>query len=329
MRILFFFIYTTHALQVRQYMPKPVVKHFQPKRLWNNGTPVNRVIQREFPFYLSWSTFWVVSCSKCFVLQIENVWAIYNAFVMFILSFFFQRAYTFWRDMYITTRQIQGRLNDIGLLVSIHLERDDTGEYTSRAKCISKKVARLSQLFHVLFYTRITNDCTTLETLYNETGLMTLNEYTDLLKSTSRHQTVVAWLGILLDTSIQNEYIRGGSLLSYQFSTLLTTLRSTYAGLEDALVGRMSFYVAHLAQLSIDVLCLSSPFALMKFGNVCAILGSCFLCVFYYGAFNLAMILLNPFENDEICCETLLYETKKSSQRWMTHVEKHTFPFYE
>ena len=41
----------------------------------------------------------------------------------FILTFFTSQAYQYWRNVYFTTRAIQGRINDVCLLISLGAER--------------------------------------------------------------------------------------------------------------------------------------------------------------------------------------------------------------
>lgn len=68
---------------------------------------------------------------------LAKLWHYLMSITTFILTFFLSQAYGLWRGMYTTTRKIQGRINDIGLLVASTVERDDQGRYTKRGGKLS------------------------------------------------------------------------------------------------------------------------------------------------------------------------------------------------
>jgi hypothetical protein len=83
----------------------------------------------------------------------------------FILTFFTAEAYKHWQSVYFATRAIQGRINDICLLVTLGAERGDSKEsslpgespvlttgYSPEAEKLVKLCARLIKLSHTFFW---------------------------------------------------------------------------------------------------------------------------------------------------------------------------------
>ncbi len=54
--------------------------------------------------------------------------------------------------MYDHTRKVQGRLNDIGLLLASTVERDDEGRYTERGIVLLDDIGHYIRLFHLFFW---------------------------------------------------------------------------------------------------------------------------------------------------------------------------------
>jgi hypothetical protein len=73
---------------------------------------------------------------------LEAMWGYMLSFATFIISFFTSQAYGFWLATKGNVRKIQGRLNDLGMLLATHAERDETGGYTPRAQELIQGVAR-------------------------------------------------------------------------------------------------------------------------------------------------------------------------------------------
>ena len=54
---------------------------------------------------------------------LNTLWEYQLTLSTFILTFFTSQAYQYWRNVYFTTRAIQGRINDVCLLISLGAER--------------------------------------------------------------------------------------------------------------------------------------------------------------------------------------------------------------
>ena len=88
---------------------------------------------------------------------LNKLWEYQLTLSTFILTFFTSQAYSHWRSVYFTTRAIQGRLNDICMLLVMGAERQpaaagDVTEYTEDAALLLEHVSRLVRLSHTFFW---------------------------------------------------------------------------------------------------------------------------------------------------------------------------------
>lgn len=88
----------------------------------------------------------------------KTLWEYQLTLVTFILAFFTSQAYSYWRQVYFTTRAIQGRINDICLIVTTNAERETRtpvdgramSDYTERAAALVETCTRLIRVSHTL-----------------------------------------------------------------------------------------------------------------------------------------------------------------------------------
>mmetsp|Transcript_8704 Transcript_8704/g.13350 ORF Transcript_8704/g.13350 Transcript_8704/m.13350 type:complete len:456 (-) Transcript_8704:334-1701(-) len=94
---------------------------------------------------------------------LNSLWEYQLTLCTFILTFFTSQAYSHWRSVYFTTRAIQGRINDICLLVAIGAERENcaddqeggytcTTRYSDSASQLVETCSRLIRLSHTFFW---------------------------------------------------------------------------------------------------------------------------------------------------------------------------------
>jgi hypothetical protein len=96
---------------------------------------------------------------------VNKMWEYQLTLTTFILTFFTAEAYKHWQSVYFATRAIQGRINDICLLVTLGAERGDceelnipgespvlTAGYSPEAEKLVKVCARLIKLSHTFFW---------------------------------------------------------------------------------------------------------------------------------------------------------------------------------
>jgi len=85
------------------------------------------------------------------LIAVERVWGLASGLVSFTLSFFLTQSYTFWREVYVIVRQVQGRLNDLGLLLAASAARDADGQYTAQSEELLALTNAPHETSHALF----------------------------------------------------------------------------------------------------------------------------------------------------------------------------------
>jgi hypothetical protein len=93
---------------------------------------------------------------------LNTLWEYQLTLSTFILTFFTQQAYAYWRGVYFTTRAIQGRINDACMLVVMGAERGGTRAvdgceeavtgYSAEANAVVQRCTRLLRLSHTFFW---------------------------------------------------------------------------------------------------------------------------------------------------------------------------------
>ena len=167
---------------------RPIIREYEPDALWlwsqYQGTVLKLVI---VPVLIagtasglldvavhnlsgsSWSVLSIPPADDQIIQQLQGInklWSYMLTLCTFLLTFFTAEAYKHWRTVYFTTRAIQGRINDICLLVTVGAEREDcdaskmlafdafdsnTSGYSSRGEVVVDKVTRMVKLSHTFF----------------------------------------------------------------------------------------------------------------------------------------------------------------------------------
>lgn len=93
---------------------------------------------------------------------VHQMWSIMLTITTFVTTFMIGHAYAFWSRGYAHARKVQGRLGDLGLLLSTHAAREKgveregecfaPGDYTPAAKKLIALMTRRMALLHVLFW---------------------------------------------------------------------------------------------------------------------------------------------------------------------------------
>jgi hypothetical protein len=89
---------------------------------------------------------------------LKTLWEYQLTLCTFILAFFTSQAYSYWRSVYFTTRAIQGRINDICLIITTNAERKagkmvdgkNMTDYSFRAAELVATCTRLIRVSHTL-----------------------------------------------------------------------------------------------------------------------------------------------------------------------------------
>ena len=222
--------------------------------------------------------------------SVDKVWMLASSLVSFTLSFFLTQSYTFWREIYVRCRIVQGRLNDLGLLLASNARRHESGpaagEYTDESREMLVDFGRYARLFHMLLYASLTGRYAVLRTPRGlselmRRGALTQPELNALLQSSMGHNAVFTWMAAVLNAALSDGRLcgssSGGSAAALQISlqNKLCELRAAFAGIEDQLTGRMPLAYTQLVQIMVDLLIGFTPLALIhSVGGVGAVFGT-------------------------------------------------------
>mmetsp|Transcript_12922 Transcript_12922/g.27370 ORF Transcript_12922/g.27370 Transcript_12922/m.27370 type:complete len:629 (+) Transcript_12922:32-1918(+) len=248
----------------------------------------------------------------------------------FILTFFLSQSYSLWREMYNTGRKIQGRLNDVGLLLATHAKRQDNGRYTPEAEAVLDDVASFSRLFHTFCWANYARNLRILLTPRGMSrmlsrGLMTQNDFNALqsIEQAGANNACLEWMVLRAFKGIEDGAIKDSESMEHALLAKISDLRGTYAGISDILDGRMPLAYAHFVQILVDSFLITAPVALYAELGLWSILSVGILTLFYSGLLDLAKIFLDPLGNDEWCKENvnmdigvLIREGNAGSTRW-------------
>ena len=129
------------------------------------GIAVDRYV--HYTSESTWSFFAVPPLDDPLIQQLvgmKSLWEYQLTLCTFILAFFTSQSYNFWRSVYFTTRAIQGRINDVCLLISASAEREQSSEdnnsdntttftgYSKDASALVNICTRLIRLSHTFFW---------------------------------------------------------------------------------------------------------------------------------------------------------------------------------
>jgi len=264
---------------------------------------------------------------------IRKMWQYHLTLATFILTFFLSQAYGYWQKVYNTCRMIQGRINDICLLLTVGAKRmprnDETGKdgYNDEAELLLRRCARLLRISHIFFWAATptaSNGLTDCEEfledgavpppedgvaplLLNSSGLKALvasgqlsaAEAEDLMTSSlppSQYAFMtLVWIGIHVMDGLEKGLFRGGQGWEENILRQLTTLRACMFDIDDFRAGRMPLAYVHLVQVMVDSLVFLAPFALYPELGSMAIPLVGLMTLFFRGLLALSKSFLDPF----------------------------------
>mmetsp|Transcript_34045 Transcript_34045/g.71635 ORF Transcript_34045/g.71635 Transcript_34045/m.71635 type:complete len:568 (-) Transcript_34045:262-1965(-) len=264
---------------------------------------------------------------------INRIWSYQTSLTTFILTFFVNQAYGFWNKVHSIARRIQGRMNDLNLLLATSVKRKEDGTYTPESLQLLDDVAAYSRLFHTLFWASYARRFDVLLTDQGlermaTRGLMTSNQLKILqnvdLPKNQRHNACLEWMIERAFRGIDDGIVRNyeGSTSKSLQQTMLT-LRATFATTGDALSTRMHLAYTHLVQILVDSYVFTAPFALYSTLGDLSFICVGIISLFYTGLMNLAKIFLDPLGNEnfsgnslDMDISVLIRQSNGGSTRW-------------
>ena len=341
---------------------RPIIREYRPDALWLWGKWTGTVLALvAVPTLLTMAiALSIVFIGDEYILDalvgVKPLWEYLLTLCTFILTFFTSQAYSHWRMVYSTTRAIQGRINDICMLLTISVEREND-EYSERSKELLSKCTRLIRMSHTFFWAvtptasngltdsnqfAINEEPCPIEDAIGplllstdglkglvEVGELTEAEMAALEKShlppSQYGYILLEWVGLHITQGLKDGtiYCDGTNGISDNLLRQLTSLRAEYFNIDDYAAAKMPLAYVQLVQVLVDSLVFIAPFALYSdIGNLATPLTG-LLTLFFKGLLELSKSFLDPFgfegyPDQNIRVDVLVSELNfGASSRWV------------
>ena len=195
------------------------------------------------------------------------LWAQLLSVTTFTLTFFLNVSYNLWRKCYLVSRRLQGRLNDLGMLVAAYAEREDLedagrvaspgpppssssevdaaaapypqklGTYTKGSHSVLLLISRYVRLFNLLTYASFTRSHRPILTPRGmrrlvDRGIITGEEREALVDAkvpaTQRHNAALLWIMRVFVEGRRAGHLGGGEGFEQNFLQRCHEIRAQY-----------------------------------------------------------------------------------------------------
>ena len=238
---------------------------------------------------------------------IHEIWGYQRTLTTFVLTFFLNQAYTFWKQVYDLARSIQGRLNDFHLLLATNVARDDKGCLLPESEMLLDEIGQYSRLYHILMWASVAKRFSILMTpagldRMESRGLMTPRQLQILQKldipNDQLHTAPLEWMMIRVNQAMAAGILAGDTATKGQFLQSTMKVSSSYGSIQDKLAGRMPLAYAHLVQILVDTFVLAAPLALYSDLGDYSVIAVGIITLSFTGFLNLSKIFLDPLNNE-------------------------------
>ena len=203
----------------------------------------------------------MLDSSNKFVRRLEvvkTIWDYQKTLTTFILTFFLNQAYAFWKGVFHSARHLQDRLEDYHLLLATNVYRNEDGTLPPKSQQLLEDVGQYSRLFHILAWAAIANRFQVLSTTVGlermtSRGILTVPQL-DLLTSLEgkvpSHELYYApleWMMIRINQAMDQGILAGDTATKGKFLDQTSRLRGDSA-LGEKLAGRMPLAYVHLGE---------------------------------------------------------------------------------
>jgi hypothetical protein len=265
---------------------------------------------------------------------LNTLWSYQVTFCTFILTFFTSEAYGHWRSVYFTTRALQGRINDVCLLVTVGAKKDHPD-----SKALVERCTRLIKLSHTFFWAAMPtcsngvgdggvgdgdhNEDLPVEMrrddaigpiLLSPEGLWRLVHSAELLPEeadallhsdlppSQYTYILLEWVGIYIMEGLESGALgnrnTASSGLEENLLRQLIAVRAEYFSVGDYTAGRMPVAYVQFVQVLVDSLVILAPFSLYSELGTLSIPLTGLLTLFFKGLLELSKSFLDPFGNE-------------------------------
>lgn len=240
----------------------------------------------QYRTFGNWNIFQALPADASFprLEAIDKIWKTLMSLATFLLTFFVGQAYTFWRSIYDQARGVQGRLNDINMLLAANgapatkswtsNSNNSKEYYTEEALDFLNRIAAKLRVCHLLFWAanspsfRVLLTQRALDRLV-QVGYLPPSLKAEVLDATHGLGPTEKWYAMLqsalMDCQLSlrnpktiNKY---STALDMSMQDLFCRLRGHLATIPDLVDGRMPLAYAHFVQILVDLFLMVAPVA--------------------------------------------------------------------
>lgn len=235
-------------------------------------------------------------------------WGLLSPLTTFVSTFFLGEAFKFWNKFYWTSRALQGRFNDISLLLASNARHNTNGDINETALEALDDISRLMTLLHQLHWCSIVGRFKCLLapegiSYLRSRNLLSKSEYKSMLqmgvKSVGGHHASMTWLTSRISLACKRGEIDLDQPTMITLYVKITDLRALMGRLQDMYDGRMPLAYIHFVHMLVNIFVLLSPISLFEAYSFWSVLIVGLITMFYKGIFVLSKMFLDPVDNDK------------------------------
>lgn len=272
---------------------------------------------------------------------VHEVWDIQKALTTFVLTFFVNQSFSFWKEVYKLTRDVQQHVNNFNFVVATNAKRGDDGGFTTESAEFLEEISQFSRLYHVLLWASKAKRFSALATPDGLTrmesrGLMTEKQLGVIQRmkvgNDQLYHAPLEWMMIRSTQAMDSGVLASDTATKGVLLKEMTSMRSAARSISDKLNGRMPLAYVQFVQILVDSFVFTAPIALYSDLGEYSVVAVGFISLFYTGLNSLGKIFLDPLNNEEFCGNSifmdlgvLIRETNEVSKQWIKAGEEVPF----
>lgn len=242
--------------------------------------------------------------------SIKEIWDIQKALTTFVITFFVNQSFSFWRSVYTLARDIQGEIANYCLTLATNVEREESGELTDESRKFLEEIGQFIRIYHILMWASKAKRFKVLASpdglkRMEGRGLMTKRQMEALqsmdLPNDELYHAPLEWMIVRSNQAMQQGILADDTATKGRLLEIASSMRVSAREVSDKISGRMPLAYVQLVQLLVDTFVISSPVALYASLGEASIIAVGLVTLFYTGLNNLAKIFLDPLNNEEFC----------------------------
>lgn len=263
---------------------------------------------------------------------VHNLWEIQRTLSTFVLTFFVNQSFDFWKKVYTSVREVQGTLSSFNLMVATNVIRNQDGKLSREGEQLIEDMGQCSRLFHILFWASRTNRFSVLMSddglrRMESRGLMSTKQLEILLELDLPNDQLFSapldWMVIRCNQAMDKGILYNDNATKSAILKDVTTLRNAFASINNLIAGRMPLPYVQFVQVLVDLLLCVAPLALYVDMGEYSVIAVGLVALFFGGLLNLSKVFLDPLNNEEFCENSIfldlgviIREANGDSTRW-------------